>query len=148
MSHKGKTSAQRCDDARRRFYVVWMLIGIAFLVYLLGRVLDVLAVPVAVVAWTVVFVLCLRTPVAKLESLGVPRVVGTAISYLGMGAVAAVLLATMFSPASGISEQFSNMLAGLPGYAQALIEWGNHLYSQYASVLQDESVRNWLNSAA
>ena len=54
MSHKGKTSAQRCDDARRRFYVVWMLIGIAFLVYLLGRVLDVLAVPVAVVGiWRV-----------------------------------------------------------------------------------------------
>ena len=148
MSHKGKTSAQRCDDARRRFYVVWMLIGIAFLVYLFGRVLDILAVPVAVVVWTVVFVLCLRTPVAKLESLGVPRVVGTALSYLGMGAIAAVLLATMFSPASGISEQFSNMLAGLPGYAQALIEWGNHLYGQYASVLQDESVRNWLNSAA
>ena len=148
MSHKGKTSAQRCDDARRRFYVIWMLIGIAFLVYLLGRVLDILAVPVAVVVWTVVFVLCLRTPVAKLESLGVPRVVGTALSYLGMGAIAAVLLATMFSPASGISEQFSNMLAGLPGYAQALIEWGNHLYGQYASVLQDESVRNWLNSAA
>lgn len=148
MSQEDKTSAQRSDDARRRFYFVWMLIGIAILVYLLGRVLDVLAVPVAVVAWTVIFVLCLRTPVAKLESLGVPRAAGTAISYLGMGAVAAVLLATMFSPASGISEQFSNMLAGLPGYAQAAIEWANHLYSQYASVLQDESVRNWLNSAA
>lgn len=91
MSHKGKTSAQRCNDARRRFYIVWMLIGIAFLVYLLGRVLGVLAVPVAVVAWTIVFVLRLRTPVAKLESLGVPRAIGTAISYLGMGAVVAVL---------------------------------------------------------
>lgn len=147
-SREQEIRTRRNDDARRRFHQVWMLVGIAVVVYALGFVLDVLAVPVAILAWTVVIVLCLRTPVAKLEALGVPRAAGTAIAYAGTAIVIGVLLGVMFSPASGISEQFSDMIAGLPGYVQAAIDWGYRLYEQYASVLQDESVRDWLNSAA
>lgn len=147
-SREQQIRARRNDDARRRFYQIWMLVGVAVVVYILGFVLDVLAVPVAILAWTVIIVLCLRTPVAKLEAIGVPRAAGAAIAYAGSAVVIGVLLGVMFSPASGISEQFSNMIAGLPGYAQAVIDWGYHLYEQYASVLQDESVRDWLNSAA
>lgn len=147
-SRSDRLRARRVDDARRRFYQVWMLIGAAAAVYILGFVLNVLATPIAILAWTVVIVLCLRTPVAKLEALGVPRAAGTALSYLGMAVLIGVLLGVMFSPASGISEQFTDMVEGLPGYAQAAIDWGNRVYEQYASVLQNESVREWMNSAA
>lgn len=140
--------AHRTDDARRHFYQVWMLVGAAVVLYILGFVLDVLAMPVAILAWTMVIVLCLRGPVGKLESLGVPRVFGTALSYAGTAVVLGILLGVMFSPASGIAEQFSDMLAGLPGYVQGVIDWVNRLYEQYAAVLQNESVRDWLNSAA
>lgn len=139
---------RRNEDARRRFYQVWMLIGAAAIVYVLGFVLNVLATPVAILVWTMVIVLCLRTPVAKLEALGVARAAGTAIAYAAAAVVIGVLIAVMFSPASGIADQFSDMLAGLPGYVQAVIDWGNRFYEQYAPVLQDESVRDWLNSAA
>lgn len=140
--------AHRTDDARRHFYQVWMLVGAAVVLYVLGFVLDVLAMPVAILAWTMVIVLCLRGPVGKLESLGVPRVFGTALSYAGTAVVLGILLGVMFSPASGIAEQFSDMLVGLPGYVQGVIDWANRLYEQYAAVLQNESVRDWLNSAA
>lgn len=147
-SREYEARMRRNEDARRRFYQVWMLIGAAAVVYVLGFVLNVLATPVAILAWTMVIVLCLRTPVAKLESLGVPRVAGTVIAYMGSAVVIGALVAVMFSPASGIAEQFSDMLAGLPGYAQAAIDWANRFYEQYAPVLQDEAVRDWLNSAA
>lgn len=142
------SSAQRTDAARRHFFQVWMLIGVAILIYLFGFVLDVLATPVAIVAWTAVIVLVLRTPVAKLERVGIPRVVGTAISYVGMFAILAALVGIMFAPASGVSDQLANMVAGLPGYVQGVIDWVNDLYEKYAAVLQDQQVREWLNSAA
>ena len=147
-SQANNAGAHRTDDARRHFYQVWMIVGAAVVLYILGFVLDVLAMPVAILAWTMVIVLCLRGPVGKLEAFGVPRVVGTAISYAGTAVVAGILLGVMFSPASGIAEQFSDMLAGLPGYVQGVIDWANRLYEQYAAVLQNESVRDWLNSAA
>ncbi|MDO4442582.1 MAG: AI-2E family transporter [Slackia sp.] len=148
VSYENDARARRGDDARRRFYQVWMLIGAAAVIYVLGFALDVLSTPVAIIAWTTVIVLCLRTPVARLETLGIPRVVGTAVSYVGTAVVIGALVAVMFSPASGIAEQFSDMMAGLPGYVQAAIDWANGFYEQYASVFQDESVRDWLNSAA
>ncbi len=140
--------AHRTDDARRHFYQVWMLVGAAVVLYILGFVLDVLAMPVALLAWTMVIVVCLRGPVGKLETLGVPRAVGTALAYAGTAVVLGILLGVMFSPASGIAEQFSDMLGGLPGYVQGVIDWVNRLYEQYAAVLQNESVGDWINSAA
>ncbi|MDO4590680.1 MAG: AI-2E family transporter [Slackia sp.] len=141
-------AAHRTDDARRHCYQVWMLIGVAAVLYVAGSILNLLATPVAIVVWTVVIVLCLRSPVAKLESLGIPRAAGTAIAYAATAFVFGAFLAVMFSPVSGIADQFSDMLAGLPGYAQAVVDWANGLYGRYADVLQNESVREWLNSAA
>lgn len=141
-------AARRTDDARRHCYQVWMLIGVAAVLYVAGNILNLLATPVAIVVWTVVIVLCLRSPVAKLESMGIPRAAGTAIAYAATAFVFGVFLTVMFSPVSGIADQFSDMLAGLPGYAQAVVDWANGLYGRYADVLQNESVREWLNSAA
>ena len=143
-----RCATDRTDAARRRFFQIWAVIGAIGIVYVLGFVLNVLSTPVAIVAWTVIIVLCLRTPVDKLESLGVPRVAGSAIAYVGMFAVLAVLGAVMFSPALGLGDQFASMLSGLPGNVQSLIDWGNRLYAQYADVLQNDTVRSWIDSGA
>lgn len=144
----GRTSADRTDAARRWFFQIWAIIGAIAIVYVLGFVLNVLSTPVAIVAWTAIIVLCLRTPVDKLESAGVPRAVGSAIAYVGMFIVLAVLGMVMFSPALGLGDQFASMLAGLPGYAQQLVDWSNQLYVQYADVLQNDTVRSWIDSGA
>lgn len=147
MGAAKKTDAQRTDAARRHFFQVWMAIGAIILIYVLGFVLNVLATPVAIVVWTVIIVLCLRTPVDKLEKIGIPRVWGTALSFVGMAALIGVLVIIMISPTFGLGDQFANMLASLPGYAQALTEWGNHLYQEYAFVFQNETVSSWIDSA-
>ena len=54
--------AHRTDDARRHFYQVWMLVGAAVVLYILGFVLDVLAMPVAILAWTMVIVCACAAP--------------------------------------------------------------------------------------
>lgn len=136
------------EAAQRRFFQVWAVIGAIAIVYVLGFVLDVMATPVAIVAWTAIIVLCLRTPVDRLESAGIPRAAGTAVAFVGMFAVVAILGAVMFSPALGVGDQFASMLAGLPSYVQELTDWGNRLYAQYADVLQNDAVRGWIDSGA
>lgn len=84
-----KTTAERTDDARRHFFQVWMVIGAAALIYMFGFVLDVLSLPVAIIVWTIVFVLVLRSPVDALERRGVRRGLGTTIAFAGMFAVLA-----------------------------------------------------------
>ena len=143
-----RCATDRTHAARHRFFQICAVIGAIGIVYVLCFVLNVLSTPVAIVAWTVIIVLCLRTPVDKLESLGVPRVAGSAIAYVGMFAVLAVLGAVMFSPALGLGDQFASMLSGLPGNVQSLIDWGNRLYAQYADVLQNDTVRSWIDSGA
>ena len=95
-----KTTAERTDDARRHFFQVWMVIGAAALIYMFGFVLDVLSLPVAIIVWTIVFVLVLRSPVDALERRGVRRGLGTTIAFAGMFAVLTALAVIMFRPCS------------------------------------------------
>lgn len=139
---------KRTESARRHFYQAWTVIAAILLVYVFGFVLNVLATPVAIVVWTVVIVLCLRSPVARLENLGVPRVLGTALAFAGMFVLLGVLGAVMFSPASGLGGQFADMIAALPTYAQTVTGWGNDLYVRYADFLQNPTVDEWLSSAS
>ena len=107
-----KTTAERTDDARRHFFQVWMVIGAAALIYMFGFVLDVLSLPVAIIVWTIVFVLVLRSPIDALERRGVRRGLGTTIAFAGMFAVLAALVVIMFSPIFGVNDQFGEHLLG------------------------------------
>lgn len=139
---------KRTESARRHFYQVWTVIAAILLVYVFGFVLNVLATPVAIMVWTVVIVLCLRSPVERLEKLGVPRVLGTALAFAGMFALLGALGVVMFSPALGLGGQFTDMIAALPTYAQTVTGWGNDLYVRYAEFLQNPTVDEWLSSAS
>ena len=59
--------------SRRRLYTSTFIIVMFVLLYLLGRALNILATPVAIVVWTIIIVFCLRSPVNYLESKGIGR---------------------------------------------------------------------------
>ena len=133
--------------ARRRFLTVWTIVGAILLTGVLVYLFNLLSVPVGVVIWTVVIVFCLRGPVNKLEKLGVPRLAGTAIAYVLMFVVLALVGLLMFSPAFGVGDQFTNLIQSVPGYIQTIANWGNDLYARYADVLQNDTVQGWITDA-
>lgn len=148
MNPSPRDPQQRTDAARRHFYQVWMLIGVCILFYVLGFLLDVLATPVSILAWTIVFVLVLQGPVAWLEEHGIKRGLGTAIAYAGMAAVITALVILMCSPAFGVSDQFASMAAALPDYVNSLTTWATGMYERYAYLLQNDTVREWIDTAS
>ena len=133
--------------ARRRFLTVWTIVGAILLTGVLVYLFNLLSVPVVIVIWSVVIVFCLRGPVNKLEKLGVPRLAGTAIAYVLMFVVLALVGLLMFSPAFGVGDQFTNLIQSVPGYIQTIANWGNDLYARYADVLQNDTVQGWITDA-
>ena len=130
-----RSESDRTERAKRGFLTVWTIVGAILLTGVLVYLFNILSVPVGIVIWTVVIVFCLRGPVNKLEKLGVPRVVGTALAYVLMFAVLALVGLLLFSPVFGVGDQFTNLIESIPGYVQTIVGWGNDLYARYADVL-------------
>ncbi|WP_350455142.1 AI-2E family transporter [Slackia heliotrinireducens] len=137
---------KKTEKAKRTFYRAWGIIGIVVIVAGIGYVLRILSTPLSIVMWATLFVFILRSPVAFFESKGIPRVWGTAISYIVMFAVLSVLVAIMFSPTDGIGEQAENFIASIPGWATNVADWINANYDQYAHMFDETTVREWLDS--
>ena len=83
----------------------------------------------------------LRGTVNKLEEIGINRTVGTAIGYVIMFAVLALVAFLLFSPGVGMNTQFANLIENVPVYVQGISDWANDIYARYAYMLEDESVR-------
>lgn len=134
--------------ARYRLTLVWMWVGIVLLcgvgVYLSG----ILANAIGIIIWTVVFVFILRGPVNWLDARGVNRTIGTLASYFLFIALLSLLIFVVFSPVFGINAQFEELAKGLPGYIDAFQKWATGLYEQYADVLQNDNIRQWISDAA
>lgn len=139
--------AQKLEAAKRSFLVVWTAVGAILLTGVAVYLINILTVPVGIVLWTVVIVFCLRGIVNKLEKMHVPRVAGTAIAYVVMAVVLALVVVLMFSPAFGVGGQFTSLVQSIPTYVDDVIQWGNGLYSRYSDVLSNETVRQYLNEA-
>ena len=133
--------------ARRRFLSVWTIVGGILLTGVLVYLMGILSVPVGIVVWSIIIVFCLRGPVNKLEKMGLNRAVATAISYVLMFVVLALVALLMFSPAFGVGGQFTNLIQSIPGYVQQLTEWGNQLYAQYSDILSNDMVQKWMQDA-
>ena len=118
-----------------------MIGGVA--VYLSGVLSNV----ISILVWTTVFVFILRDPVNWLDKHGVNRTVGTALAYVLLVAVLALVLFIVFSPSVGISAQFNQLISDLPIYANAFQGWVGDLYNQYAYLLQSGQVQQWVTSA-
>ncbi len=140
-----RSESDRTERAKRGFLTVWTIVGAILLTGVLVYLFNILSVPVGIVIWTVVIVFCLRGPVNKLEKLGVPRVVGTALAYVLMFAVLALVGLLLFSPVFGVGDQFTNLIESIPGYVQTIVGWGNDLYARYADVLSNSTVQEYLS---
>ncbi len=143
-----KTPAEKTNDARRHFYQAWMVVAVVILVYVLGFLLDVLAMPVSIVVWTFVFVLILRGPVDALERRGLRRGLATTIAFVVLFVLVSLLGLVMFSPVFGVNDQFASIFAALPTYVQGLTDWATSLYDRYASLLQNNTVREWIDAGS
>lgn len=133
--------------SRRRLYTSTFIIVMFALLYLLGRALNILATPVAIVVWTTIIVFCLRGPVNYLESKGIGRLRGTCVAYILMGVVVTALSWMLFSPMFGVGEQFTALLQTFSDQISQVRNVWNDVYSQYAYILQDERISNWMNDA-
>ena len=131
----------KTDKARRRFLNVWTIVGAIALTWVVVQLLNILSVPVAIVIWTTIIVFVLRGTVNKLEEIGINRTVGTAIGYVIMFAVLALVAFLLFSPGVGMNTQFANLIENVPVYVQGISNWANDMYARYAYMLEDESVR-------
>ena len=133
--------SDKTDKARRRFLNVWTIVGAIALTWVVVQLLNILSVPVAIVIWTTIIVFVLRGTVNKLEEIGINRTVGTAIGYVIMFAVLALVAFLLFSPGVGMNTQFANLIESVPVYVQGISDWANDMYARYAYMLEDESVR-------
>lgn len=137
--------SDRTDKARRRFLNVWTIVGAIALTWVVVQLLSILSVPVAIVIWTTIIVFVLRGTVNKLEEIGINRTVGTAIGYVIMFAVLALVAFLLFSPGVGMNTQFANLIENVPVYVQGISDWANDMYARYAYMLEDESVRAFVS---
>ena len=133
--------SDKTDKARRRFLNVWTIVGAIALTWVVVQLLNILSVPVAIVIWTTIIVFVLRGTVNKLEEIGINRTVGTAIGYVIMFAVLALVAFLLFSPGVGMNTQFANLIENVPVYVQGISDWANDMYARYAYMLEDKSVR-------
>lgn len=137
--------SDKTDKARRRFLNVWTIVGAIALTWVVVQLLNILSVPVAIVIWTTIIVFVLRGTVNKLEEIGINRTVGTAIGYVIMFAVLALVAFLLFSPGVGMNTQFANLIENVPVYVQGISDWANDIYARYAYMLEDESVRAFVS---
>ena len=137
--------SDKTDKARRRFLNVWTIVGAIALTWVVVQLLNILSVPVAIVIWTTIIVFVLRGTVNKLEEIGINRTVGTAIGYVIMFAVLALVAFLLFSPGVGMNTQFATLIENVPVYVQGISDWANDMYARYAYMLEDESVRAFVS---
>lgn len=137
--------SDKTDKARRRFLNVWTIVGAIALTWVVVQLLNILSVPVAIVIWTTIIVFVLRGTVNKLEEIGINRTVGTAIGYVIMFVVLALVAFLLFSPGVGMNTQFANLIENVPVYVQGISDWANDMYARYAYMLEDESVRAFVS---
>ena len=137
--------SDKTDKARRRFLNVWTIVGAIALTWVVVQLLNILSEPVAIAIWTTIIVFVLRGTVNKLEEIGINRTVGTAIGYVIMFAVLALVAFLLFSPGVGMNTQFANLIENVPVYVQGISDWANDMYARYAYMLEDESVRAFVS---
>lgn len=145
LSRKNLSPDEAAAAARCRFLNVWTTVGILLLLAAIVYLLGIMALPVSIVLWTLVFVFCLAGLVDKLEEKGLSRVVGTTIAYVVMVVVLLVFAFLMFSPALGLSDQFAQLIKSMPSYANNFMAWANSMYDQIGHLFEDNTVKTWLN---
>ena len=133
---------------RKRALIIWAAVGICVLFSVLGFLLQVLAVPVSVVVWCVIFVFCLNPIVESLYRRGIGRGTGTLIAFIVLALIIAVVLWLFLAPDIGASAQFMMLAQSLPGYVASLTQAASDLAQRYPDFFNDPTIQSWMADAA
>lgn len=145
IGEESQDSPEKKNRVRKVFFYAWTAIGFCILAGVIVYLLNVLAMPVSLIIWTVVIVFCLRGVVEKLENRGVNRAIGTCLAYALMFVVLALLGFFAFSPVFGLNDQFKNLITSLPGYVDQIRAWAEHMMKEYSSILENDWVQSMLS---
>lgn len=141
------SAAEKTERTKHIAFIIWSLVGSILLLAALIYLLQVLAIPVSIIIWTMVIVFCLRGVVNGLQARGINRGVGTTISYVLMFVILAAIAFMMFSPVFGLNTQFANIISSIPEYIDAIREWMDGLYKDYGTWLDNETIKKVMDSA-
>ncbi|NLG10114.1 MAG: AI-2E family transporter [Coriobacteriaceae bacterium] len=137
-----KVSAERI---RLRFFLIWSIIGVLLLLVALGYVLGQVWTAISIVLFSAFLVFIMRSPVSALEKRGVPRILGTALSFLGAFVIVAAIV-LIFAPI--IWGQMVGLLSLIPQYAEQSQDFWNDIYHQYSYLLEDDAIKQLIAQAA
>lgn len=133
---------------RKRFYLLGTLALACVLIYVLGVVMGVLALPLSILVWCVIFIFCLYPLVDWLQEHGIKRGLGTTIAYVVMIAIVAAAVWLGVSPVFGLSDQFESINDSIPMYSQQFMDWYQSLANRYSSLFQNPVVQQAVQSAS
>lgn len=146
----GRDTAGTMQDGiaawRKRSLVIWSLIGVAGLLYIAGIAINVLAIPLGIVIWTVIIVFVLRGPLEALVTRGMSRMAATVICYIVLIAVLGLIGGFMFSPVFSVGDQFSNLILGAPTFVEQASAWINDTYARFADIAESATVTAMIDS--
>ena len=150
MAEEGNKEAlkEKTLRAQRWFFTVGAIIGVCVLIAGAAQLIGVLSTPMGVILWTVVIVFALRGVVSKFVKLGMNRLAATSLAYVIMVAVLAVIIVLMCSPMFGVGDQFNNLLSSAPTLISDTSNWVQQLYAQYAYVLDNATVQQYVQDLA
>ena len=137
-----KTSVERM---RHRFFLIWSIIGILLLLIACGYVLGQIWTAISIILFSAFLVFVMRAPVAALERRGVPRILGAAISFVGLF-LALALVILIFAPI--IWDQIVGLLTLIPGYIQQSQDYWNDIYQKYSYLLEDNTIKQLVAQSA
>ena len=148
MADRREHSPAKLEKAKTSFYRVWAFIGVVGIVIGVVYLCQTLSTVMSMLLWIVIIVFCLRGVVNALARKGMSRGLATTIAYLIMFAVLTLVGILLFSPTIGFSGQFSDLVANIPAYANTVIEWGSGVVEKYAYLLDNATIKAWLDTAA
>ncbi len=152
MTDSGEHSTAALDASisrwRKRALVIWAAVGVCILFSVLGFLLEVLSVPISIIAWCIVLVFCLNPIVEALYSRGIGRGLGTLIAFIVLALLITVVLWLFLAPDIGASAQFMMLAQGLPSYAASLMQATSDLAQRYSDILSNPTVQSWAEQAS
>ncbi len=146
LAVKPRSGQERYETARMRFVTIWSVVGAILLAGVVIYLMRILAMPISILAWTVVIVFCLREIVNRFSKWGLNRTLATVFAYVIGFIILLAIGLLLFSPIFGLNNQFNDLIKSLPGYVQQVTDWLESLYSRYSSVLNDDTVRQVISS--
>lgn len=96
---------------------VWTVIGAGIVFLALMKVFGIIAIGIATIAVTALIVFTCHGVVNRFEQLGIPRLLGTVLTYL-IGFAVLALIVMLVLPA--LLSQTTALIAAIPGYAREL----------------------------